>query len=404
MAAHAFALCSESNADPDGVQGSGAVYRIYMPEIDCWNGDLVVYAHGYVAFNEPVQIPEDQLTVPGGGPSLPAIVNALGYAFAVTSYSRNGLAVQEGIADVVDLVEIFNSTHGTAGRVYLDGVSEGGLITALAMERHPEVFTAGLAACGPVGSFVAQTNYFGDFRVVFDYYFPNAFPGDATEVPAMVIDNWDTIYAPLFEYLVNVSPGRIDQLLAVTGASVGDDPATRVQTVLELLWYAAFATNDATAQLGGQPYFNHRRWYSGSSNDIRLNIWAARYTPDPAVVNTMQSAYTTTGVLTKPIVTLHTTGDPVIPYWHESIYRLKTILTGSGAKHINIPINRYGHCNFTTGEIVGAFVWQVILGGGADLSADAESALPVEQRPAFRTALRNAAASQAETGADSPPR
>ena len=35
---------------------SVARYRICMP-VGAWNGDLVVYAHGYVAFNEDVVIP-----------------------------------------------------------------------------------------------------------------------------------------------------------------------------------------------------------------------------------------------------------------------------------------------------------------------------------------------------------
>src|SRR5262245_58858423 len=76
--------------EPDGVQASGAIYRICMPAV--WNGDLVLYAHGYVGAGEPVAIPENQLSLPDGT-SVPGIVNALGFAFATTSYSTNGLAV-----------------------------------------------------------------------------------------------------------------------------------------------------------------------------------------------------------------------------------------------------------------------------------------------------------------------
>ena len=32
----------------EGTQMSGAVYRICMPTALPWNGDLVLYAHGYV--------------------------------------------------------------------------------------------------------------------------------------------------------------------------------------------------------------------------------------------------------------------------------------------------------------------------------------------------------------------
>jgi hypothetical protein len=54
-----------SACEPDGQLLSGAYYRICIPS-GTWNGDLVIYAHGYVAFNKPITIPEDQLQLPGG--------------------------------------------------------------------------------------------------------------------------------------------------------------------------------------------------------------------------------------------------------------------------------------------------------------------------------------------------
>ncbi len=52
-----------------------------------WNGDLVVWAHGYVAFNEPLDF--QHLRV--GDLYLPDVAQALGFAFATTSYRTNGL-------------------------------------------------------------------------------------------------------------------------------------------------------------------------------------------------------------------------------------------------------------------------------------------------------------------------
>jgi hypothetical protein len=46
----------------DQPQVSGALYRICMPASVPWNKDLVVFAHGYVAPNRPIEIPEDQLS------------------------------------------------------------------------------------------------------------------------------------------------------------------------------------------------------------------------------------------------------------------------------------------------------------------------------------------------------
>jgi pimeloyl-ACP methyl ester carboxylesterase len=127
-----------------------------------WNGDLVVFAHGYIAFNQPLAF--QNLTLPDGSTSLPTLVQSLGYAFATTSYRENGLAVLPGLDDIRELVTTFRTDHGIPRHTYLVGASEGGLVTTLLVERSPQLFRGGLAACGPIGDFPQQINYIGDFR------------------------------------------------------------------------------------------------------------------------------------------------------------------------------------------------------------------------------------------------
>src|SRR6476661_7975396 len=52
---------------------TGALYRVCFPA--SWNGDLVVYAHGYVAADAPLAVPDDQI----GGQSIAQVVNGQGY-------------------------------------------------------------------------------------------------------------------------------------------------------------------------------------------------------------------------------------------------------------------------------------------------------------------------------------
>lgn len=66
-----------ATCDPDRVQPSGAIYRICMPAEGNWNGDLVLFTHGYADPNEPIAIPEGQLALPGGL-SLPNWFTSLG--------------------------------------------------------------------------------------------------------------------------------------------------------------------------------------------------------------------------------------------------------------------------------------------------------------------------------------
>jgi len=69
----------------------------------------------------------------------------------------------------------------------------------------------------------------------------------------------------------------------------------------------------------------------------------------------MQRFYQTTGVLQRPLVTLHNTLDPVVPFQHEVIYGGLAAQAGNSNLLTVIPVARYGHCKFTSGELLGAF-------------------------------------------------
>lgn len=341
-----------------GVRPSGALTLICVPALG-WNGQLVVYAHGYVAPGLPLGF--YQLTTPDGSSTLPELVQSLGFAFAYTSYRRNGLAILEGAEDILDLVDAFNSerTHAPATRVHVAGVSEGGLVAALLAERAPDVFHSALAVCAPVGSFRLQINYFGDFRVLFDYFFPGLIPGSAIDIRPAVMANWQTVYVPAITAALVANPGRALELMRTSKAAYDpSNPATVVNTTLNALWYNVFATNDARSRLGGNPYGNRLTWYYGSRNDLRLNLLVRRFTASPAAI-AATGAYETNGNLRIPLVTLHTTADEVVPFWHELLYLPKLDLFERG-RFIPIPVATYGHCNVTTNQLAASFLLAVV--------------------------------------------
>lgn len=346
-----------------GVLPGGALSLICIPTAG-WNGDLVVYAHGYVAFNEPLGF--YNLTLEDGT-YLPTLVQQLGYAFATTSYRQNGLAILEGVEDVKELMATFPAVAGhSPARTYMTGPSEGGIITALLVERAPELFSGGLSLCGPVGDFRKQIDYWGDFRVLFDYFFPKALPPTAISIPDKVINNWENFYKPRIDALVTTKPDATRQLIRTSGAAVDPaDPTTINKTTLGLLWYNVFATNDGKAKLGGNPFDNTTRIYYGSDNDFLLNRKVARYSADPVALAAM-GPYNTSGRVRIPLVTMHTTGDEIIPFWHQVLYRKKLLANGSFGV-IQIPIARYGHCNFTAEEVLVGFALLVLQTTGRDL-------------------------------------
>jgi hypothetical protein len=357
----------------EGTQPSGAVYLICMPTGN-WNGDLVVYAHGYVAFNEPVEIPEDQLVMPDGT-YIPDLINRLGFAFATTSYRANGLIVGPAIEDLKDLVDIFHDQFDDTRRVYLVGVSEGGLNTAMAIEQESHIFNGGLATCGPIGDFRGQINYLGNVRVLFDYFFPDVIPEGPVKIPQGVIKNWDKLYEPAIEAALRARPHATKQLLETARVPVNLlQPEENIASLVNLLWYNVFATNNATEVLGGQPFDNQHTIYRGSDNDLRLNLLVERFTADPVALAAIEAGYQTSGDPKVPLVTLHTLKDPIVPYWHETLYNIKVSMNGDSELHTNRPALGYGHCNFKIRQVLVAFGTLVFQVAGAE-PANLESVL-----------------------------
>jgi len=93
-------LTGAASADQvvDGRIGPGALYRLVVPTDDPtdptdvpWNGNLLLYAHGFVSALEPVPLPPD-------GELLVSLFAPQGYAVAVSSFSENGWAVMSAQA------------------------------------------------------------------------------------------------------------------------------------------------------------------------------------------------------------------------------------------------------------------------------------------------------------------
>jgi hypothetical protein len=363
---------------------SGALWRICLPP--WWNGSMLVYAPGYMSIYEELRIRDDEIP----GTSVQELAMSLGFVYVTTSYHKGGLVLPQATHDLATLVEMANGiterlTGHTSRYVYLAGPSQGGLVTAKSVEVAPQVFSGGLAVCGPYGRFRSQVDYIADFRVVFDYLFAGRIPewpvwrqnigaGDPGWVDEDFVAAWHTTFEPRVHAAVLADPGRTAQLLRVTGAPIdpGDPARSTVQTVTGVLWYHIFGSNDAIEVLGGQAFNNRSRFYLGSSNDFLLNLRVQRFVNTGDALNTIASFYETSGRLANPVVTLHTTGDEIVPYWHQLFYTAKV---SPWYRHVPIPVARYGHCNFTRDEVLAAFAILVLQVSGQNLAVPA-SLLP----------------------------
>jgi pimeloyl-ACP methyl ester carboxylesterase len=200
-----------------------------------WNGQLVVFAHGYVAPGQPIAF--YNLTLPDGS-SLPDVVQSLGFAFATTSYRRNGLAILEGADDMLELVARFGETHSTPLRTYVSAVSEGSLVAALLAERSPDVFFGAFATCGPIGSFNAQIDSHREFPRAVRLLLPRNHPRIAGAIPPTVATNWySTCRAARSSRCLAANPARAVELLRVAKAPFDRaNPSTLSTRPSSLIW------------------------------------------------------------------------------------------------------------------------------------------------------------------------
>ncbi len=353
-------ICQEGSLpsdDPKNPEDHHQLIVICIPPN--WNGRLILYARGYELPQLPLELPIDELTLEDGT-FVPAPILMQDFAFAATSFRKNGVAIEQGTEDLNQLLEHFKSVAPRPPqKVYVTGASEGGLIVLRLLERYASKYDAGLALCAPLNGSPDLIKYIYDFRVVFDYFFPSVFPFGAVDVPENAYLFWEVYESRIIMALMS-DQSATAQLFSVTKAPVDPlDPTSLFKTALSLLSYNIFGFNDLVATAGGIAVDNRSTTYTGSFNDPALNGGVERIKGDGRARAYARRFYEPTGTLRRPLVTLHNTLDPVVPFSHEQIYRELVAQKHKSAFLTVIEVDGYGHCDFTAQEVFDAFALMV---------------------------------------------
>jgi hypothetical protein len=340
----------------DGVTADGALYRFLVPSP--WNGQLVVYAHGYVSAAAPVALPNNPLELAAF-----QAITSQGFAVAMSSYSQNGWAVKEGAQTTHQLRGLFASKVSNPTRTYLVGTSEGGLAAVDLTESFAGQYDGTLAICGVVGGTPLTYQQNGDGRVLFDYFFPGVLPGDLLHMPNLDFSPGSPTYNVVLNALVAglFAPGQPTLQFANVAQLPGSNVNEIIFSGLTLVGaYPGF--NELLQRTNGHNFYdNTKTVYSGSANDTALNAGVRRYSAQPAGVNYVDHYYDPNGQLGIPTLTLHTVQDPTIAFSQEAHYA--AVVAGANASNFLVQqsVNRYGHCNFKPEEILnsfqGLFLW-----------------------------------------------
>ena len=353
-----------------GTTPGGAAYRIAVP--DAWQpGDgLVLIQHGF-SF-APV-------TDPTLGPLRDRML-ADGYAVAASGYRQRGWALFTARDDNVELLDVFRARHGEPGHLVAAGGSMGGLVSLkLAEDPRLRERTAGVLAFCPAADGVAAWDTAFDLRLAYDAICAPAAGGDlprgAEPTP------WALDLAQLPPDVEN--PEDSDALLVAasgiarctglgipeplrTGgmrerlaalqvvAQTGDEDA-----LLQQLAYAVIGLSDLVRspdKLANRvPFFNRARGVD-LEYGIGIDAGVRRVERDDLARLAFHRTSSLEGTASARIVSLHTSGDAVVPLWHQAnvLARYEDSPLLIGVVRNDTPV----HCGFSAEEIGAG--WQTL--------------------------------------------
>jgi len=373
----------------------GAAWIGQIP--DDWNGDLVIYAHGYRGEGT-------DLTV-DAAPEFEFLV-AEGYAWAASSYRRNsydpGIGVRDSRNVTFEMERLLKQSNGFVDNTYLTGLSMGGHVTAAGIERYPWLYDGALPMCGVVGD-VELFDYFLDYNLG-----AAAIAGLPPTFPSPVPD-WTSTTVLDIKAALSTTPdaewaGGFAQIqgaaspLTEAGETFKDfveigSGGERVD--FDVAWNFWHGLADPTGNfffgLGeGDGTIANRPGLVAQNSDMSyadeygfdIDDDVKRQTASPGTRNRWMISNPAPIIKGKPqvpVLAIHTTGDLFVPIEMEQIYAREVQANNRGDLLVQRAIRDVGHCTFTSEEIqqsyTDLFGWveSGVRPAGEDLLADISS-------------------------------
>jgi hypothetical protein len=346
----------------------GSAWRIEVPKR--WNGELVLFAHGFRG---------DGTTVWVDSPALREFHVRRGFAWAASSYQTNGYDVGHGVTDTHALIGLFRRAVGRSPRAtYLTGVSMGGHVTAVAIEHYRGVFAGAMPYCGVLGD-TALFDYFLDANVT-----AAALTGTAIRFPPTPAEG--EAYAPEFARQVlaalpqlgsgfNTPNVRFTELGRTWQAAVeqrsggtrpgidsafaywnsfGFPPLTNLPFLFGLYpglsgGTIGIADGNVTSNVRTVYQLDGKR--SLTPAERKLNAEVLRVAATAHASKDLTGIPAVRGSPRIPVLSLHTIGDLFVPFSMEQVYASRAKRHHQSKLFVSRAIRGNAHCGFTQAEL-----------------------------------------------------
>ena len=349
----------------------GARFKIQVPAN--WNGTLLLYLQGSKSGTPPAEPLLTPPVLPGPEPPLADTLLSRGYALAASQVATSEWQQKAEAEDTFALTAYFRGRIGEPRRTVLLGTSLGGLAALRLIEEYPRSFDAALAACPPAAGTPARMDSMLDFSLAYDAVF-----------------GWPPAWGPIDDLTPGITFARdVNPVVPWPKPDGSNRAAWEFIRLITGLSTDAFWTTDP---LQGAPgYMLNMVWATQQRETIES--WAAgpivqnfdrRYSLDAgakaylatlglkaddllekmnarpqigACAPCRDFAYrfaTVRGALSKPVLTLHATGDGLAGVDNEGWYRDAVASRGASQLLAQAFVAGVGHCAFTATQYLTA--------------------------------------------------
>ncbi len=357
-----------SEGEPLVLEGvlKGAPYRIVVPEN--WNGTLLVYARGYspggVETADAAFLAEEELL-------------ARGYALAGSALRGGGTSLDQFTLDLKYLTDFFKQQVGKPTHTVIYGVSMGGMLTLLSMEKFPGTYDAGIPICTPAAGMTRNVASRFSFALAYDA----AFGWDESwgQVDDMRDDFnfftevWDRfwgeflnpLYRPRWEFV------RLVNGLPSAGYYTNPFPWPMGPGLLYLMFFSTQQRADLEVEAGGRVSQNVGYVYSLTADErayllsldptLDLDGMLAQMnaktgiTADPRALAYLRRTGEFSGRVHGPILMAHNVQDVIAPVEHTTEYA--NLMASVRTDHLltRVYTDLPGHCMFTEDQMLALF-------------------------------------------------
>jgi len=342
----------------------GAGYRIELPEE--WNGELVLWAHGFRGLDDEGTGFSRRLTFD----DIPArdVIIGQGFGWATSTYRVNGYVPGVAVDDLLRVKDRVAELTRPPRRTYIAGGSMGGATAQLMAQEFPEEIAAALAFCPAMGN-VWVVDYIAAWHALAHWLIGE--PPEQMDVDGML--EWAEALGTVDDSRLSLSPLG-EQFAALIkdftgGERWGFADGLRQQWDIAFslgvtIWpdivaagsLAAGAMIPVSRELPPADTREHIYFADPVAGiDLqRLNEEVIRFASDSDRRHD-PGVGIPSGALRVPLLAMKTTGDMFTPIHLDRDYQVMLQESGWDSNLVVQTVRRAGHCTFSEREALSAF-------------------------------------------------